>query len=71
MRRPRHRFKPSFLRPDPAASLQLPAISETVLAANGPGNAFALLKQAGFLPKQSSAKSARCWKWRPSNQLDL
>ena len=25
MRRPRHRFKPSFLRPDPAASLQLPA----------------------------------------------
>ena len=33
------------------ATLNLRALSETVLEANGPGNAFALLKQAGFLPK--------------------
>ena len=33
------------------ASLHLRALSETILEANGPGNAFALLKQAGFLPK--------------------
>lgn len=38
------------LRPE-LASLELQPISETVMAANGPGNAFALLKQAGFLPK--------------------
>jgi hypothetical protein len=38
------------LRPE-LASLQLEAISDTVMEANGPGNAFALLKQAGFLPK--------------------
>jgi len=38
------------LRPE-LASLQLQPISDTVLEANGPGNAFALLKQAGFLPK--------------------
>jgi hypothetical protein len=38
------------LRPE-LASLDLKPISETVLEANGPGNAFALLKQAGFLPK--------------------
>ncbi|WP_005037973.1 helicase-associated domain-containing protein [Holophaga foetida] len=38
------------LRPE-LASLSLRSISETVLEANGPGNAFALLKQAGFLPK--------------------
>jgi hypothetical protein len=38
------------LRPE-LASLHLTPISETVLEANGPGNAFALLKQAGFLPK--------------------
>jgi len=38
------------LRPE-LASLSLKPISETVLEANGPGNAFALLKQAGFLPK--------------------
>jgi len=38
------------LRPE-LASLQLQALSDTVLEANGPGNAFALLKQAGFLPK--------------------
>lgn len=39
-----------LLRPE-LASLNLSAISDTVLEANGPGNAFALLKQAGFLPK--------------------
>ena len=38
------------LRPE-LASLQLQPISDTVMEANGPGNAFALLKQAGFLPK--------------------
>jgi Helicase conserved C-terminal domain len=38
------------LRPE-LASLDLQPISETVMAATGPGNAFALLKQAGFLPK--------------------
>ena len=38
------------LRPE-LASLHLAPISETVMEANGPGNAFALLKQAGFLPK--------------------
>ncbi len=38
------------LRPE-LASLQLTPISDTVMEANGPGNAFALLKQAGFLPK--------------------
>jgi len=38
------------LRPE-LASLNLQPISDTVLEANGPGNAFALLKQAGFLPK--------------------
>ncbi|WP_243334733.1 helicase-associated domain-containing protein [Mesoterricola sediminis] len=39
-----------MLRPE-LATLNLQRISETVLEANGPGNAFALLKQAGFLPK--------------------
>jgi hypothetical protein len=39
-----------MLRPE-LASLKLSPLSETVLEANGPGNAFALLKQAGFLPK--------------------
>lgn len=39
-----------LLRPE-LATLHLKRISETVLEANGPGNAFALLKQAGFLPK--------------------
>jgi hypothetical protein len=39
-----------LLRPE-LASLKLSPLSETVLEANGPGNAFALLKQAGFLPK--------------------
>ncbi len=39
-----------LLRPE-MAPLGLKAISETVLQASGPGNAFALLKQAGFLPK--------------------
>jgi hypothetical protein len=38
------------LRPE-LASLHLVPISDTVMEANGPGNAFALLKQAGFLPK--------------------
>jgi hypothetical protein len=38
------------LRPE-LASLHLHPISDTVMEANGPGNAFALLKQAGFLPK--------------------
>jgi hypothetical protein len=38
------------LRPE-LASLHLQPISDTVMEANGPGNAFALLKQAGFLPK--------------------
>lgn len=38
------------LRPE-LASLELRPISDTVMEANGPGNAFALLKQAGFLPK--------------------
>jgi hypothetical protein len=38
------------LRPE-LASLELSPLSPTVLEANGPGNAFALLKQAGFLPK--------------------
>lgn len=38
------------LRPE-LASLDLKPVSETVMEANGPGNAFALLKQAGFLPK--------------------
>jgi hypothetical protein len=38
------------LRPE-LASLHLTPISDTVMEANGPGNAFALLKQAGFLPK--------------------
>ncbi len=38
------------IRPE-LASLELKPISDTVLEANGPGNAFALLKQAGFLPK--------------------
>ena len=38
------------VRPE-LASLGLKPISDTVLEANGPGNAFALLKQAGFLPK--------------------
>ncbi len=39
-----------MVRPE-LAPLGLKAISETVLEANGPANAFALLKQAGFLPK--------------------
>jgi len=39
-----------LLRPE-LASLHLNPLSDTVLEANGPGNAFALLKQAGFLPK--------------------
>jgi hypothetical protein len=39
-----------MLRPE-LASLHLQPISDTVMEANGPGNAFALLKQAGFLPK--------------------
>jgi len=39
-----------LVRPE-LAPLGLKAISETVLEASGPGNAFALLKQAGFLPK--------------------
>ena len=39
-----------LVRPE-LASLALKPISDTVLEANGPGNAFALLKQAGFLPK--------------------
>jgi len=38
------------LRPE-LASLGLAPISDTVMAVTGPGNAFALLKQAGFLPK--------------------
>lgn len=38
------------VRPE-LASLALVPLSDTVLEANGPGNAFALLKQAGFLPK--------------------
>ncbi len=38
------------VRPE-LASLELEPISDTVMEANGPGNAFALLKQAGFLPK--------------------
>jgi hypothetical protein len=38
------------LRPELTA-LNLKPISDTVMEANGPGNAFALLKQAGFLPK--------------------
>nr|WP_320131506.1 helicase-associated domain-containing protein [uncultured Holophaga sp.] len=38
------------LRPE-LSSLGLRSISDRVLEANGPGNAFALLKQAGFLPK--------------------
>lgn len=38
------------VRPE-LASLELKPISDTVMEANGPGNAFALLKQAGFLPK--------------------
>ena len=38
------------LRPE-LASLELKPISDTVMEANGSGNAFALLKQAGFLPK--------------------
>jgi hypothetical protein len=38
------------LRPE-LASLHLQPLSDTVMEANGPGNAFALLKQAGFLPK--------------------
>ena len=38
------------LRPE-LSSLRLEPISDTVMEANGPGNAFALLKQAGFLPK--------------------
>ncbi|MGA2082060.1 MAG: helicase-associated domain-containing protein [Holophaga sp.] len=38
------------LRPE-LATLHLKPISDTVMEANGPGNAFALLKQAGFLPK--------------------
>lgn len=38
------------LRPE-LASLELKPISDTVMEANGPGNAFSLLKQAGFLPK--------------------
>jgi hypothetical protein len=39
-----------MVRPE-LAPLGLKAISETVLEATGPANAFALLKQAGFLPK--------------------
>ena len=39
-----------MVRPE-LAPLGLKAISETVMEANGPANAFALLKQAGFLPK--------------------
>lgn len=39
-----------LLRPE-LSSLGLQRISDTVMEANGPGNAFALLKQAGFLPK--------------------
>ena len=39
-----------LLRPE-LASLNLAPLSDTVLEANGPGNAFALLKQAGLLPK--------------------
>lgn len=39
-----------MLRPE-LSTLNLQRISGTVLEANGPGNAFALLKQAGFLPK--------------------
>lgn len=38
------------LRPE-FASLNLKPMSDTLLEANGPGNAFALLKEAGFLPK--------------------
>lgn len=38
------------LRPE-LAGLGLEPISDTVMSAEGPGNAFALLKQAGFLPK--------------------
>ncbi len=38
------------LRPE-FASLHLKPMSDTLLEANGPGNAFALLKEAGFLPK--------------------
>jgi len=38
------------LRPE-LATLGLMPLSETVLEVTGPGNAFALLKQAGFLPK--------------------
>ncbi|OQA37675.1 MAG: hypothetical protein BWY56_00757 [Acidobacteria bacterium ADurb.Bin340] len=38
------------VRPE-LASLGLEAISDTVMEVKGPGNAFALLKQAGFLPK--------------------
>ncbi len=38
------------LRPE-LASLALKPLSDTILEANGPGNAFAMLKQAGFLPK--------------------
>jgi hypothetical protein len=38
------------LRPE-LASLGLKPLSDTTLEANGPGNAFAMLKQAGFLPK--------------------
>ena len=45
-----HLAEELMLRPE-LASLNLSPISETVLEANGPGNAFALLKQAGFLPK--------------------
>jgi hypothetical protein len=39
-----------MVRPE-LAPLGLRAISETVMEACGPANAFALLKQAGFLPK--------------------
>jgi len=39
-----------MVRPE-LAPLDLKMISETVLEASGPANAFALLKQAGFLPK--------------------
>lgn len=45
-----HLAEELMLRPE-LASLDLKPISDTVMEANGPGNAFALLKQAGFLPK--------------------
>jgi len=38
------------VRPE-LASLELERLSDTTLEVKGPGNAFALMKQAGFLPK--------------------